>query len=95
VTQPRINLQQDIGHARNGDIMAKTSKHYKKDGTLYTGGMHKMSDGTLHTGKTHTASSQKLFHMKDLSAKAKEKAKKQMNAYVGGMAKKKKKKKKT
>jgi len=95
VTQPRINLQQDIGHVRNGDIMAKTSKHYKKDGTLYTGGMHKMSDGTLHTGKTHTASSQKLFHMKDLSETAKKKAKAKMSAYVGGMAKKKKKKKKT
>ena len=90
---PRINLQQDIGHARSGDIMAASSKHYKRDGTLYTGGTHKMPDGSLHSGKTHTASSQKLFHMKDLSQKAQKKAKAKMSAYVGGMAKKKKKKK--
>jgi len=95
VTQPRINLQQDIGHARNGDIMAANQKHFKKSGLIFKGKTHKMSDGTLHTGATHTSSSEKLFHLKDLSAKAKEKAKKQMNAYVGGMAKKKKKKKKT
>ena len=34
-----------------------------------------MKDGTLHTGKTHTANSKKLFHFKDLSAKAKKTAK--------------------
>ena len=90
--QPRINLQQDIGHARSGDIMAKEQKHYKRDGTLYTGGTHKMSNGTLHTGKNHTANSQKLFHMKDLSQKAQKNVKAKMNAYVGGMSMKKKKK---
>jgi len=34
-----------------------------------------MKDGTVHTGKTHTASSKKLVHFKDLSAKAKKIAK--------------------
>ena len=53
----------------------KGVKHYKRDGTLFTGGTHKMSNGVLHTGKTHTKASQKLFHFKDLSARAKKKAK--------------------
>jgi len=53
----------------------KGVKHYKKDGTLFTGTSHKMSDGTLHSGKTHTKGSVKLFHLKDLSATAKKKAK--------------------
>jgi len=53
----------------------KGVKHYRKDGTEHTGGMHKMDDGTLHSGKTHTASSTKLFHYGELSKKAKIKAK--------------------
>tara|TARA_R110001592_G_scaffold51315_1_gene157963 strand:- start:967 stop:1134 length:168 start_codon:yes stop_codon:yes gene_type:complete len=53
----------------------KGVKHYKRDGTLFTGGTHKMANGVLHSGKNHTKTSQKLFHFKDLSAKAKEKAK--------------------
>ena len=88
--QLKISLQQDIGHVKNGDIMMKK---YKKDGTPFTGAMHKMPDGSMHSGKSHTASSQKLFSMKDLSETAKKKAKAKMSAYVGGMAKKKKKKK--
>ena len=27
----------------------KGVKHYRKDGTEHTGGMHKMDDGTLHS----------------------------------------------
>jgi len=54
----------------------KGVKHYKKDGTLFTGNSHKMADGTLHSGKGHTKTSIKLFHLKDLSATAKKKAKK-------------------
>ena len=54
----------------------KGVNHYKKDGTLHTGGTHKMPDGSLHSGKTHGKTSVKLFHLKDLSAKAKAKAKK-------------------
>jgi|TARA_R100001463_G_scaffold116115_1_gene171389 hypothetical protein len=55
-------------------VMAKGMKHYKRDGTLYTGGTHKMPNGSLHSGKTHGKTSVKLFHYKDLSKKAKEKA---------------------
>jgi len=54
--------------------MAKGIKHYKKDGTAHTGGMHKMADGSLHTGKTHSKSSKLLYHYGDLSKKAQEKA---------------------
>ena len=54
--------------------MAKGVKHYKRDGTEYKGGTHKMPDGSLHTGKTHGKTSVKLYHYKDLSKKAKEKA---------------------
>lgn len=53
----------------------KGVKHYKRDGTEFKGNSHKMSDGTLHSGKNHTKSSVKLFHFKDLSAKAKKKTK--------------------
>jgi|TARA_R110000796_G_scaffold31019_2_gene82570 hypothetical protein len=53
----------------------KGVKHYKRDGTLHKGGSHKMPNGALHTNKTHTKTSVKLFHFKDLSKKAKVKAK--------------------
>ena len=53
----------------------KGVKHYKKDGTKHKGNTHKMPDGSLHTGKTHSKTSVKLFHLKDLSAKAKAKVK--------------------
>ena len=55
--------------------MAKGVKHYRRDGTEHTGSSHKMADGTLHTNKSHTKTSVKLFHLKDLSARAKTKAK--------------------
>ena len=54
--------------------MAKGVKHYKRDGTEYTGGTHKMPNGELHSGKTHGKTAVKLFHFKDLSKTAKEKA---------------------
>jgi hypothetical protein len=53
----------------------KSVKHYKRDGTLHKGGSHKMPNGDLHSGKTHGKTSVKLFHFKDLSKKAKLKAK--------------------
>ena len=53
----------------------KGVKHYTKGCKEFKGASHKMKDGTLHTGKTHTASSKRLFHFKDLSAKAKKVAK--------------------
>tara|TARA_R100001377_G_C3141037_1_gene92669 strand:+ start:474 stop:647 length:174 start_codon:yes stop_codon:yes gene_type:complete len=52
----------------------KGVKHYKINGTEHKGTSHKMANGTLHTGKTHTKTSVKLFHLKDLSKKAKVKA---------------------
>ena len=52
----------------------KGVKHFKKDGTEHKGTTHKMPDGSLHTGKTHGKTSVKLFHKKDLSKKAQEKA---------------------
>ena len=55
--------------------MAKGVKHYKRDGTEHKGSSHKMANGDLHTNKSHTKTSVKLFHFKDLSKKAKLKAK--------------------
>ena len=55
--------------------MGKGMKHYKKDGTLFTGNTHKMPNGELHSGKTHGKTSVKLFHFSELSKKAKMKAK--------------------
>jgi hypothetical protein len=54
----------------------KGVKHYKKDGTPYTGGTHKMPDGSVHSGKGHGKTSVKLFHLKELSDTAKTKARK-------------------
>ena len=54
--------------------MAAGVKHFKKDGTLHTGGTHKMPNGELHSGKTHGKTSVRLYHLKDLKGKAKEKA---------------------
>jgi len=53
----------------------KDVKHYKRDGTEHKGSFHKMANGTLHTNKSHTKTSVPLFHLNDLSAKAKTKAK--------------------
>jgi hypothetical protein len=56
--------------------MAKGVKHYLKDGTVWQRSYHKMPDGSLHTNKNHTKTSKPLFHFKDLSNKAKIKARK-------------------
>ena len=53
----------------------KGVKHYKRDGTEHKGGSHKMPNGDLHSGKTHGKTSVKLYHFKDLSNRAKKKAK--------------------
>tara|TARA_R100001460_G_scaffold103985_1_gene149454 strand:+ start:272 stop:451 length:180 start_codon:yes stop_codon:yes gene_type:complete len=58
----------------------KGVKHYFRDGTEHKGGTHKMPNGQLHSGKTHGKNSKRLFHFKDLSAKAKAKAKKVVKA---------------
>ena len=54
--------------------MAKGVKHYFKDGTAHTGGMHKMPNGEVHSGKSHGKTSKRLYHFSDLSATAKKKA---------------------
>jgi len=56
--------------------MATGVKHYKKDGSVFSGKVHKMGNGTLHSGMSHTASSVRLFHFKDLGVRAKAKTKK-------------------
>ena len=53
----------------------KNVKHYKKDGTLFTGNTHKMPNGSLHSGKTHGKTSVKLFHFNELSKKSQRNAK--------------------
>tara|TARA_X000000368_G_scaffold66094_1_gene47262 strand:- start:795 stop:968 length:174 start_codon:yes stop_codon:yes gene_type:complete len=57
--------------------MAKGMRHYKRDGTLFEGNTHKMPNGDLHSGKTHGKMSVKLYHFKDLSDRAKKKARSQ------------------
>jgi len=54
--------------------MAKGVAHYFKDGTRHSGGVHKMADGSLHSGARHTKNSKPLVHFKDLSDRAKKKA---------------------
>jgi len=50
--------------------------HYKKDGTVHKGKMHKHKDGILMSGTIMGKSSVPLLHYKDLSKTAKAKAKK-------------------
>ncbi len=71
--------------------MAKGVAHYKKDGTLHTGGTHKMPDGSLHSGKTHGKTSVKLFHLNELSKTAKDRAMKMYGSKTKAKAKAKKK----
>jgi hypothetical protein len=56
--------------------MAKSVKHYFRDGTEYKGGVHKMPDGSLHSGAKHSSVSKPLFHIKELSKTAQAKVKK-------------------
>tara|TARA_R110000772_G_scaffold244832_1_gene358240 strand:- start:254 stop:424 length:171 start_codon:yes stop_codon:yes gene_type:complete len=55
--------------------MGKGVKHYLKNGTEHKGAIHKMANGSVHTGKTHTTASKPVVHFKDLSDRAKKKAK--------------------
>lgn len=45
----------------------KGVKHYLKSGKEWKGKKHKMPNGQLHTGASHSATSQRLFHKKELS----------------------------
>ena len=71
----RCQKEEDDEKEETGVLMAAGSKHFLRSGKLYKGPTHKMKDGALHTGAKHTAGSKPLFHMKDLSATAKKKAK--------------------
>jgi len=55
--------------------MGTKSKHYFRDGTLHTGGVHKMPNGQLHSGARHSKNSKRLYHFSELSDTAKKKAK--------------------
>jgi hypothetical protein len=67
----------DKGQNEGKNHSWKTTGHYKKDGTEFTGSQH-AHDGQVMTGKTHTDDSENLYHYKDLSPKAKKKAEKTM-----------------
>ena len=56
--------------------MAKTTKHYFRDGKPYTGKFHKMPNGDIHTGASHTASSKRIYHYGGLSKTGQAKARK-------------------
>ena len=56
--------------------MAKQTKHYKKNGQVHRGGVHKMPNGHLHSGKTHTKSSKRVFHYGELNKTAQATARK-------------------
>ena len=57
----------------------KGVKHYLKNGTEWTGPIHK-TNGKAMTGAKHTKSSKDLFHRKDLSAAVKKKLMKKSGA---------------
>jgi len=59
--------------------MAKSSKHYFRDGKEHKGNKHKMPNGQLHSGKTHGKTSERLYHFGELSKTAKTKARKSWN----------------
>ena len=56
--------------------MGAGQKHYFRDGTEHKGGTHKMPNDQVHSGKIHSKNSKRLFHLRELSATAKKKAKK-------------------
>ena len=55
--------------------MAKGVKHYFRDGTEHKGATHKDPKGKPMSGARHTKNSKYLYHMGELSATAKKKAK--------------------
>ena len=56
--------------------MVACVKHYFSDGTPFTGKTHKDASGRAMSGARHTSTSKYLFHMNELSATAKKRAKK-------------------
>lgn len=51
-------------------------KHYFRDGKPFTGKTHKDASGRAMSGARHSSTSKYLFHMNELSATAKKRAKK-------------------
>jgi hypothetical protein len=56
--------------------MAKGVKHFFKDGTEHKGATHKDAKGKIMSGARHTPNSKYLYHIGDLSDRAKAKARK-------------------
>ena len=56
--------------------MAKSSTHYFKDGTKYTGAIHTMPNGEIHSGAKHGRNSDRVFDFADLTNTAKLRARK-------------------
>jgi hypothetical protein len=56
--------------------MAKGVKHFFKDGTEHKGATHKDAKGRIMSGARHTPNSKYLYHIGDLSDRAKTKARK-------------------
>ena len=50
-------------------------KHYFRNGTEFKGNTHTMPNGHIHSNQTLTTTYKRLYHFKDLSKKAKLKAK--------------------
>ena len=55
-------------------VNGQRSKKYLKDGMEHTGGSGKMPDGSVHSDPRHTITSLPLVSFKDLSDRAKKKA---------------------
>ena len=55
-------------------VNGQRSKKYLKDGMEHTGGSRKMPDGSVHSGSRHNKTSRPVVSFKDLSDKAKKKA---------------------
>lgn len=56
--------------------MAKGVRHFFRDGTEHKGSTHKDAKGKLMSGARHTSNSKYLYHMRDLSDRAKARARK-------------------
>ena len=54
--------------------MTKGPKKYFKDVTKHTGGSRKMPEGSIRSGARHTKKSRPVVSFKDLSDRAKKKA---------------------
>ena len=49
-------------------------RHYKKDGSVFTGKTHRMPNGSVHSGSKHSSASTRLYSYNDLSKTAQKRA---------------------